>query len=94
MSKQEGNKRLGFVMTKNTKHVSDSGIDETRQVTVPRQFGQKFRLLDDDDQVYFYGYMYNGEQDFDEFTPLDYYGASYGCTDLQYQDKDGKWKVL
>jgi len=94
IEEQSSNRRSGFVITKNTKYVSDSGKDENRKVEIPKSFGQKFRLLDDDDQIYFYGWMYNGEKDFDEFRPLDEYGEAYGCTSLQYKNKEGEWKCL
>lgn len=47
-----------------------------------------FRMLDDDDEVYFIGVgdcLAN-----DEFEPLDSLGLSYGCTAIEYKI-DGKW---
>jgi hypothetical protein len=57
---------------------------------------QKFRLLDDDKEVYFEGLMedvdkYGGDL---PFAPLlDYGEGGYGCTELQYF-KDGVWETL
>lgn len=57
----------------------------------------EFKLRDDDGEIYFYGEMLDykdhptGEWD---FAPLDSFGNAYGCTDLEYKDKYGKWKPL
>jgi hypothetical protein len=57
---------------------------------------QKFRLLDDDGEVYYEGLMedvnkYGGDL---PFAPLDDYGmGNAGCTELQFFE-DGKWKSL
>ncbi len=48
-----------------------------------------FRLLDDDKVVYFLGYSTLDS----DFVPLDYYGESYGCTEIQYK-VDGRWTTL
>jgi len=96
MEKQEHNKRLGFVITKNTKHVSDSGVDEVRDVSIPKAFDREFRLADDDGNIYFYGFQ--DVNFFEEFNPLDFYGNAYGCVDLHYKDNEagvnGKWRCL
>jgi len=89
METQDDKKAMGFVITKNTKHVSDSGKAVFRKVIVPDNFKQEFRLLDDDDLVYFYGFQ---STKYDEFSPLDNYGVDYGCTTLQYKhDITGDW---
>lgn len=50
----------------------------------------KFRLLDDDGEVYYIGYSSNNSS----FAPLDDYGMpNDGCTDIQYWE-DGQWKSL
>jgi hypothetical protein len=47
----------------------------------------RFRLLDDDGEVYYEGRM--SELDFD---PLDDYGMpNAGCTELQYREGNGPW---
>lgn len=48
-----------------------------------------FRLLDDDDEVYFEGLCSNSSS----FAPLDYFGSAYGCTDIQYFENE-KWESL
>ena len=88
---QQGNKAAGFVITGNTRHVSDSGKDEQRSVTIPDTFTRTFRLLDDDGLVYFHGRQ--DPKNFDEFGPLDNYGAAYGCATLQYKN-DRQWVTL
>lgn len=56
----------------------------------------KFRLLDDDGEVYFWGFMdvdsLHGTED-QAFAPLDSIGRGYGCTELQYRE-GGEWKTL
>ena len=56
----------------------------------------KFRLLDDDGEVYFWGFMrvedLHGLVD-EAFEALDTLGRGYGCTELQYRE-DGEWKTL
>ena len=50
----------------------------------------KFRMLDDDDTVYYEGYSNNSSS----FAPLDDFGMpNAGCTDIQYYE-DGKWESL
>lgn len=49
----------------------------------------RFRLLDDDDEIYFYGWSSNSSS----FAPLDEWGVSYGCTSIEYMEND-KWEVL
>jgi hypothetical protein len=56
----------------------------------------KFRLRDDDKEVYFEGLMTSKAlHGFDHaaFAPLDDLGAGYGCTELQYLE-EGKWLPL
>jgi hypothetical protein len=48
----------------------------------------KFRLLDDDGEVYFWGFMEHSDLHGTEdraFAPLDDLGRGYGCTELQYR---------
>lgn len=62
--------------------------------------GQRFRILDDDDEVYYEGRIIlaasamNGEE---MFGPLDDFGApNAGCTSIQYWEAGtgGGWKTL
>ncbi len=51
----------------------------------------KFRLLDDDDEVYFEGLS----SDDSSFFALDAVGLAYGCTSIEYWNKNTKkWEVL
>ena len=61
----------------------------------------KFRLLDDDGEVYFYGLMtkirYNDYDDpgISPFDPLDMYRYSYGCTEIHFfNEEHKKWETL
>ncbi len=49
----------------------------------------KFRVLDDDDEVYFVGLSSSNSS----FAPLDDIGGAYGCTAIQYLE-NGKWTFL
>jgi len=50
----------------------------------------KFRLLDDDGEVYYVGYSGNSSS----FSPLDDFGMpNAGCTDIQYFE-NGRWESL
>ena len=53
---------------------------------------EKFRLLDDDDQIYYAGEIGG---DYDGFEPLDDFGAGWaGCTTVQYKNEAGEWEDL
>ena len=54
----------------------------------------KFRLLDDDGGVYFYGYSSSCDDEA-AFEPLDYYGEAYGCTMIEYKNPEtGEYEQL
>ncbi len=61
----------------------------TNEKVTDRGLKYMFRLLDDDKETYFLGYC---EKD-SSFAPLDDYGASYGCTEIQYK-VNGRWTTL
>lgn len=91
-----------YCITKWTKAITDSGKDEyTKRLpkmrekliaecgAVPELF--RFRLLDDDGEVYAYGVS----TDNSSFSPLDRYMYDYGCTEIQYKDKlTGQYETL
>ncbi len=53
-----------------------------------------FKLYDDDDELYFSGYMSSACSE-EDFEPLDWAMGNYGCTKLKYRNpKTGKWKYL
>lgn len=49
----------------------------------------KFRLYDDDDELYFEGLSTSSSS----FQPLDITGTQYGCTIIKYFE-NGKWSYL
>lgn len=53
----------------------------------------KFRLLDDDDEIYFSGLSTSCDDD-DAFLPLDWAKNRYGCTYIQYLQPNGIWETL
>lgn len=55
--------------------------------------GVAFRLLDDDGERYYGGFVVLGADD-SGFEPLDDFGTpNAGCTEIQYKSK-GKWATL
>ena len=82
-----------FKVTRWTKHITDSGED-IAVCEKPKELNHKFRLLDDDNLVYAYGYSSSCDDD-EAFEPLDYYSDSYGVTEIQYKNKEtGEWETL
>lgn len=91
-----------YCITKWTKAITDSGKDEytgrlprmkeryrKEHGTEPELF--RFRLLDDDGEIYAYG----ASTVKDTFTPLDRYMYDYGCTEIQYKNPNtGKYETL
>lgn len=49
----------------------------------------RFRLLDDDGNIYGYGVS-----DKITFSPLDHYASLYGVTEIQYRSPSGKYETL
>lgn len=79
-----------FVLTKDLIEESYPVIKETEQIK--KDFPKRFRLLDCDENIYFYGRMTDTDET-DEFEPLDTLGAGYGCTDIQVWEND-KWETV
>lgn len=77
-------------ITKWCKSITDSGKDEyTGRDT--KGMTERFRLLDDDGTVYAYGKAKEGV----DFELLDYYMYEYGCTEIQYKNKEtGEYETL
>ena len=83
-----------FFITKNCACISDSGKDEYRNKGCNHEGMFKFRLLDDDGEIYFYGYSSSCDDEA-AFEPLDCYGEAYGCTMIEYKDpKTGEYEQL
>lgn len=75
-----------FIITKDfIEGTNRPAITEDQKKKMPH----KFRLFDDDGELYFEGYSSNSSS----FRPLDEYGIDYGCTEIKYFEKD-KWEVL
>ena len=71
-------------------HLDDTRMDihgpDSWNTHTPTPF--HFKLFDDDDELYFTGTCSEIS-----FTPLDDYGAAFGCTYIQYYI-DGHWRTL
>lgn len=97
--------KYGWVITKDnlTKEDQKVGIDlpSDKGISGPRNStyteaecrkGAKFRMLDDDGEIYYYGYIVG---DYSGFEPLDDFGTpNAGCTEIQYKDAQGEWEGL
>lgn len=90
---------MSFIITRDViePENSQAGVIGPRNNTLTKdqlKQGQKFRMLDDDDIVYYYGF-YVESGDSDEFEPLVCFGLpNAGCTAIQYKDNKGKWQDL
>lgn len=63
--------------------------DEELQELLPKMV-HHFRVLDDDNVTYFWGVSSSDES----FAPLDMIGVAYGCTQIKYKNKYGKYEKL
>ena len=64
-------------------------LENTPRPTQRPEQTLKFRLKDDDGQVYFEGYMVPNQSE-RLFEPLDEFGEGYGCTSIEIREL-GKW---
>lgn len=56
--------------------------------------GTRFRLLDDDGEVYYVGRFFGDPDSQEAFGPLDDFGEpAAGCTTIQYH-RNGQWETL
>lgn len=79
---------MGFKITKDNVHNSPEyqQWDLTNYQTPKYKGGKlKFRLCDDDNEIYFYGVS-----DSENFYPLDAIGSAYGCTYIEYRNEETK----
>lgn len=61
------------------------------------KYKHKFRLLDDDKNIYYYGWFYSNDDDLGEeaFEPLWYMQPLVGVIEIQYKNKDTEeYKML
>ena len=87
---------MGFKITKDK--ISRSSDDQLNGKLEGETFynyrggNHKFRLLDDDGEVYFYG-LSDSDNDEQAFEPLDFFGTTWGCVDIQYK-VNGRYESL
>ena len=81
---------------KESKVSGPRGVTLSHSEIVNHPDAQKFRMLDDDGNVYYTGFCIVGGEYESDFAPLDDYGApNAGCTGIQYQDgPNGSWEYL
>lgn len=63
-------------------------LEEQKQSLTP-DYKYKFQMYDGDGILYFQGLSTHPGT----FDPLDYFGTSYGCTEIKYLE-GGKYKTL
>ena len=88
-----------YVITKWCKSITDNGKDLYTGNKLETESVIKFRLLDDDGIIYAYGEMdyerFLHDEDVEGFEPLDRYMYDYGCTEIQYKNKEtGEYETL
>lgn len=82
-----------YVITKWCKTITDSGNDEIINKK-PENLPYKFRLKDDDNIIYGYGYSDDCDSE-KAFKPLNRYENDYGCTIIEYKNQiTGEWEEL
>lgn len=72
-----------------------ASLSKDEIVTHPAR--QRFRMLDDDGEVYYEGFFVDLSDENSGFEPLDDFGMpNAGCTEIQYWEsgKGGGWKTL
>lgn len=68
------------------------GLDPALEAELDAGKGDKFRMKDDDGNIYYHGRIVG---DYDGFEPLDDFGMGWaGCTTIEYKNTDGNWEVL
>lgn len=78
-----------WCITKWCKIITDDGKDIYIKNKNPKELKNKFRILDDDGNVYAYGFSKE-----ENFKPLDYYKNSLGVVEIQYKNKNGEYETL
>ena len=80
-----------WVIEKDEMETDNVGTEGPSSATPQTANEAEFRMLDDDENVYYYGRIFG---DYEGFEPLDDFGMPYsGCVDIQYKE-DGKWISL
>lgn len=84
---------MPWKITKNNVDPSGAGIQSHPNVD-EKLCTRKFRLYDDDDNLYFEGAMYERTYDSEHVVaPLDWAMAYAGCTYMKILE-EGKWNIL
>lgn len=91
-----------WIITKDLINLKFNGVEE-EVGTASRNYDEskadqckyKFRMSDDDDEIYFYG-LADSDNDLKAFSPLDDFGTGgYGCTNIEYwNEKKKQWEYL
>jgi len=84
--------------TLDDKEVEIYGGSMSKEQIEHAQYKKEFKMYDDDETLYFRGYMsYTNHDQLGsdlEFTPLDDFGMpDSGCTEIKYLEK-GEWRTL
>jgi hypothetical protein len=80
-----------FVITKD--HLDGDSMAENDVEHLKNEgFTEHFKLYDDDDVLYYSGYLHKDCED--ELDPLDWAMYDSGCTRIDYRNKDGKYETV
>lgn len=81
-----------FVITQD--HLDGEKLPQKEINLLKKQgYTKHFNLYDDDDVLYYSGYLHENEED--EFAPLDWAMADSGCTDCKIRNSiTGKYEAL
>lgn len=93
----------GWIVTKdytdlcNNKDFKEVEIVGPRNCSIEKEEllkGHPFKMFDDDDNIYFEGFLIGDNTGHDGFMPLDNYGTpAAGCSYIKYK-VEGTWEVL
>ena len=85
---------IEWTITKNLIDPSDGSYGTARTSEVSELMIHKFRIYDDDGELYLEGVASNQSYE-NAFEPLDWAMSMYGATEIKYKSlKTGKWETL
>lgn len=87
------NKFYGVLKVEGAKAVENYAYQALNEEQRKELVTHKFRLLDDDGEVYAHGLASDEDTEM-AFEPLDLAMGLWGCTEIQFKNKDGEWKTL
>ena len=84
---------LKRVIEKDEMETDSVGTEGPSSATPQTANEAEFRMLDDDENVYYYGRIFGDYEGFEPTNNHDFGMPYSGCVDIQYKE-DGKWISL